>query len=125
MKLKFDCVFYYVSDLDRAITFYQDVLGLKLHSRDVVARFLIDGIMLELVPAHGKKLDGHGNARLCLRVENINQTCMDLRNKGVLCSPVKDEKTGFLSTLLDEDHNEICFWQDVRVEDKEKNAIWV
>ena len=36
---RFDCVFYYVFDLDRAVRFYQEVLGLKLTSRDFVARF--------------------------------------------------------------------------------------
>jgi hypothetical protein len=33
---RFDCVFYYVSDLDRAIRFYTTVLGFELSSRDVV-----------------------------------------------------------------------------------------
>lgn len=44
MKLKFDCVFYYVSDLERSIRFYTDVLGFKLSSRDFVARFFVDGV---------------------------------------------------------------------------------
>ncbi|MGZ6970329.1 MAG: VOC family protein [Thermoanaerobaculia bacterium] len=31
--MKFDCFFYYVSDLDRSIRFFSDVLGLSLSSR--------------------------------------------------------------------------------------------
>jgi hypothetical protein len=31
---RFDCVFYYVSDLDRAIAFYTNALGFRLSSRD-------------------------------------------------------------------------------------------
>jgi len=36
MKFHFDCIFYYVSDLERSIRFYQDVLGFKLVSLDAV-----------------------------------------------------------------------------------------
>jgi hypothetical protein len=45
MKCHFDCIFYYVSDMNRAISFYTDILGLKLTSRDIVARFDIDGVL--------------------------------------------------------------------------------
>ncbi len=41
----------YVSDLDRSISFYQEVVGLRLASRDTIARFDIDGAMFECVPA--------------------------------------------------------------------------
>lgn len=50
---RFDCVFYYVSELDRAIAFYTAVLGFELASRDAVARFRIDGVLFELVPSRG------------------------------------------------------------------------
>jgi len=50
MRFRFDCVFYYVTDIDRAVSFYTDMLGLKLISRDVVARFDIDGVLFEVVP---------------------------------------------------------------------------
>jgi len=63
MKYHFDCVFYYVTDMERAISFFTDILGLKLISRDVVARFDIDGVLFELVPALDKtKLHGSGNS---------------------------------------------------------------
>ena len=47
---RFDCIFYYVRDLDRAIAFYATVLGFRLSSRDAVARFNVDGVRFELVP---------------------------------------------------------------------------
>jgi len=79
MKCHFDCVFYYVTDMNRAISFYSDILGLKLTSRDVVARFDIDGVLFEIVPAlNHNKLQGNGNARLCLKVEkymNLWKSC--------------------------------------------------
>jgi len=53
-EFHFDCVFHYVSHMDLAIRFYRDILGFKLISRDVVARFDIDGVLFELVPAPAK-----------------------------------------------------------------------
>ena len=50
MKLKFDCIFYYVSDLDRSIRFYTNVLGFKLSSRDFVARFFVMECCSKLCP---------------------------------------------------------------------------
>jgi catechol 2,3-dioxygenase-like lactoylglutathione lyase family enzyme len=52
--------------MERAISFYSDVLGLRLTSRDVVARFEIDGVLFGLVPSRDEKnVRGGGNARLC------------------------------------------------------------
>ena len=108
----FDCVFHYVSHMDQAIRFYRDVLGFKLISRDVVARFDIDGILFELVPAPAKEnLHAKGNTRLCLRVENVEQALNDLRAKGVRTSPAVDKGTGVLGSFEDPEGNEICLWQ--------------
>ena len=80
MGFHFDCVFYYVSDMDQAISFYSNVVGLKLTSRDVVARFDIDGVLFELVHDQGKrKLGRGGNARLCLKVDDINRAAEYLK----------------------------------------------
>ena len=84
MKFHFDCIFYYVSDLERSIRFYQDVLGFKLVSLDAVARFDIDGVLFEVVPVSEKCVLRHGgNARLCLRVENVEAALKELQAKGV------------------------------------------
>ncbi|MGA3175861.1 MAG: VOC family protein [Candidatus Acidiferrum sp.] len=108
----FDCVFHYVSHMDLAIRFYRDVLGFKLISRDVVARFEIDEVLFELVPAPAKEnLHAKGNARLCLRVENVEQALNDLRAKGVRTSPAVDKGTGVLGSFEDPEGNEICLWQ--------------
>jgi len=112
-EFHFDCVFHYVSHMDLAIRFYRDILGFKLISRDVVARFDIDGVLFELVPAPAKdKLHAISNARLCLRVENVEQTLKDLRAKGVRTGPAVDKGTGVLGSFEDPEGNEICLWQD-------------
>lgn len=112
MKLAFDCVFYYVSDVGRAVRFYTDVLGFKLSSRDFVARFDVDGVLFEIVPtSENDKVAGGGNARLCLKVDDIQTTLQELQQKGVVTSQPKKETGGVLASFQDPDGNEICLWQ--------------
>jgi predicted enzyme related to lactoylglutathione lyase len=112
VKLGFDAVFYYVRDLDRAVAFYEDVLGLTLRSRDVVARFDLDGVLVELVPTTDpEKLAGRGNARLCLAVDDAEQAAADLRRLGVAAGPVERRENGRLATFHDPDGNELALWQ--------------
>ncbi len=108
----FDCVFYYVSDMERSIAFYRDVLGFRQTSRDVVTRFDVDGVLFELVPTvDAGKLGHSGNARLALKVENLDAAVRDLRAKGISTTPVENKGTGLLSFFRDPDENEICLWQ--------------
>ena len=112
MKFNFDAIFYYVSDLERAIKFYTDVFGFELQSRDYVARFLIGGVLFELVPTTDScKLQGGGNARLCLQVDDIHEAIMDLRAKGVPTANAESKEKGLLTCFCDPDGNEICLWQ--------------
>lgn len=112
MKFHFDCVFYYVSDLERAIRFYRDTLGFKLKSRDSVARFDVDGVLFEIVCAGDKqKMRGPGNARLCLQVENVEQALKELQRMGVRTGHADNKDTGVLGSFEDPDGNEICLWQ--------------
>ena len=112
MKLAFDCIFYYVSDIERAIRFYTDILGFKVSSKDYVARFDIDGVLFEVVPTTDKsKLGGGGNARLCLEVGDVAATLQELQRKGVVTSQPQKETGGMLASIHDPDGNEICLWQ--------------
>lgn len=112
MTFQFDCVFYYVSDLDRAVAFYTGVLGLKLSSRDAVARFDLDGVLLELVPAPDEAgAQGRGNARLCLKHDDLQRALGELQSKGIATSAVQERQGGLLASFQDPDGNEICVWQ--------------
>ena len=112
MRLAFDCVFYYVSDLDRAISFYRDLPGFAFKSRDAVARFDIDGILFELVPApRGHDTGGGGHARLCLSVDDIQEATRYLEARDIPVSEIQDKDTGLLAAFRDPDGNEICLWQ--------------
>jgi predicted enzyme related to lactoylglutathione lyase len=110
--LRFDAVFYYVTDLDRSVAFYTTVLGLSLSSRDVVARFHLDGVLIELVPTTDTRLvGGTGNARLTLAAGDLHQAAQVLRSRGVAVSPIRRVENGFLATFKDPDGNELVLWQ--------------
>jgi len=88
------------------------VLGFKLVSQDVVARFDVDGVLFEVVPSTLKtKRKQSGNARLCLRVERVEEALRELKSKGVPTSQAQDKGSGILGSFEDPDGNEICFWQ--------------
>jgi catechol 2,3-dioxygenase-like lactoylglutathione lyase family enzyme len=112
MRFHFDCTSYYVSNLDRAVAFYSDVLGFKLKSRDVAARFDVDGVMFEVVPTHDRSLlQGTGNGRFCLRVEDMSRAITDLKQRGVPVTESRSKPGGLLASLRDPDGNEIGLWQ--------------
>jgi predicted enzyme related to lactoylglutathione lyase len=112
LKLSFDAVYYHVSDIEKSIAFYRDVLGFRLTSRDYVARFDIDGVLFELVPNPPRNvLPGTGNARLSLAVTDIRQATRELESRGVTTTPIKAEPGGLLSYFKDPDGNELCLWQ--------------
>jgi len=114
LKLTFDAVYYHVSDMEKSIAFYRDVLGFRLTSRDYVARFEIDGVLFELVPnPAGNVLPGTGNARLSLGVSDIQQATRELQARGVTTTSIKPEPGGLLSYFRDPDGNELCLWQTV------------
>jgi len=111
MPFRFDCVFYYVSDLERAVGFYRDVLGLALRSRDFVARFELDGILVELVPSTEARVPGTGHARLTLGVDDMDAAVAELRRRGIPVTAPERKANGVLACLHDPDGNEICLWQ--------------
>jgi catechol 2,3-dioxygenase-like lactoylglutathione lyase family enzyme len=110
--LSFDSVFYYVSDMERAIAFYRDTLGLALISQDFVARFDLDGVLIELVPTPvGMMLPGNGNARLCFGVSDLEETRKRLQVAGIETTEIAHKKGGDLAFFHDPDGNELCLWQ--------------
>ena len=118
LKLAFDAVFYYVTDMDASIAFYRDTLGLPLVSQDYVARFDLDGVLIELAPLPpGSVVPGNGNARLCFSVLNLEETLEQLRARRIPTSKIKEKRDGRLAFFRDPDGNELCLWEYTRVED--------
>ena len=111
-KFSFDAVYYHVRGMEKAIAFYRDALGFPLKSRDYVARFEVDGVLFELVPApEGQAISGSGNARLSLGVADIEAAIRYLASMGIKATPAKQEVGGMLSLFNDPDGNELCLWQ--------------
>jgi predicted enzyme related to lactoylglutathione lyase len=110
--MRLDCVFYYVKDLDRAVAFYSKTLGLALESRDAVARFRIDGLLLELVPTNDpSRCTGAGNARVTFEVADLQAEVEALRRKGVVVGNVERVTNGSLAPFADPDGNQLVLWQ--------------
>ena len=114
-KLSFDAVFYYVTDMEAAIAFYRDTLGLPLVSQTSIARFDLDGVLIELVPLPpGTVAPGSGNARLCFSVANLQETLEQMHARGLATSKIKEKRDGKLAFFRDPDGNELCLWEDAR-----------
>jgi catechol 2,3-dioxygenase-like lactoylglutathione lyase family enzyme len=112
LRLSFDAVFYYVTDMEASIAFYRDTLGLPLVSHDYVARFDLDGVLIELVRLPpGSVVPGSGNARLCFAVDNLQETLDQMHARGIATSDIKDKKGGKLAFFRDPDDNELCLWE--------------
>ena len=117
LHLSFDAVFYYVTNMENSVAFYRDVLGLPLISRDYVARFDLDGVLVELVPAPpGAAVPGTGNARLCFAVSDLKETTKQLHARGITTSAIEHKKGGELAFFRDPDGNQLCLWQYDHVE---------
>ena len=111
-KFSFDAIYYHVKNMEKAVAFYRDVLGFRLKSRDYVARFEVDSVLFELVPApEGEAIAGPGNARLSLGVTDMEAAIGYLASKGITATPAKPEVGGMLSLFSDPDGNELCLWQ--------------
>jgi len=112
VKFHFDCIFYYVWDLPTAVRFYSGVLDFSLSSQEAIARYDLDGVLLELIPAEGEaEILGSGNARLCLKVENVEQAATKLRAMGVQGAGVQTVENGRLASFRDPDGNELVLWE--------------
>ena len=117
LKLSFDAVFYYVSDIEESIAFYRDTLGLPMVSHDYVVRFDLDGVLIELVPMPpGSVVPGSGNARLCFAVSDLEETLEQLHARGIPTSNIKKKKGGRVAFFRDPDGNELSLWQYEKAE---------
>ena len=112
LKLSFDAIFFYVTDVQESIAFYRDTLGLPMVSHDYVARFDLDGVLVELVPLPpGSVVPGSGNARLCFAVSDLKETLEQLHARGIATSDIKDKKGGKIAFFRDPDGNELSLWE--------------
>ena len=103
--------------MEASVAFYRDTLGLPLVSQDYVARFDLDGVLIELVPRPpGSVVPGSGNARLCFNVANLQETLEQMHAHGLGTSKISEKKDGRLAYFRDPDGNELCLWEYTQTE---------
>ncbi len=102
-----------VSDMDRAIAFYKDVLGLPLEYtyEQAWAEFAAGDDTLALMAKSNDSGDGQATAptgHLALAVENVDQAVAELKEKDVeILSGPHDTPVCHIATLADPDGNRI------------------
>jgi predicted enzyme related to lactoylglutathione lyase len=112
-----DYVFYSVSDLDRSVAFYRDVLGLPF---DYIyegwwAEFNVQPVSVALCgpPAGTAPQPGdRGGATVALAVPDVREAVEDLRERGVIivAEPL-ETPVCFIATVADPDGNRITLHQ--------------
>ncbi|MET0411180.1 MAG: VOC family protein, partial [Polyangiaceae bacterium] len=116
--------YYNVRDLDRALAFYKDVLGLPLSSHDRhFAAFDVGGVRLGLHWSGGEPVphvarDGHGayaGGTVTLKVSDIQRAAERLASSGVrLLGPISRQRWGSLVPFEDPDGNVLKLFQSPR-----------
>jgi catechol 2,3-dioxygenase-like lactoylglutathione lyase family enzyme len=103
-----DHVYYWVRDMDAAVVFYRDVLGLPLVRRDgdEWAEFDAGPVRLAL---HGAEASGHGGGTAVFRVADLDVARIALRDSGASIEDHVGEVEGFarFATVRDPDGNPV------------------
>lgn len=106
-----DYVYYWTAEMDRAVAFYRDVIGLKLLRQDGSqwAEFATEPVRFAL---HGAT-EGHpvrsGGAAVMFRVDDLDRARRTLQEKGVEFDEHSGEVEGFVrfATFRDPDGNRV------------------
>jgi predicted enzyme related to lactoylglutathione lyase len=111
-----DFVVYNVSNMERAIAFYRDTLGLSLEYQieGNWAEFSVGAVTLGLCgpewatpPQRGYQ----GGATVALAVEDINAAIEELRGKGVTAEDAMETSVCYLALIEDPDGNRLILHQ--------------
>ncbi|MGH7962755.1 MAG: VOC family protein [Candidatus Binatia bacterium] len=89
---KFSSAYYVVKNMDEAVAFYKDTLGLNVKFRDGNrwTQFDVNGVGVALAdPSEGSVPPGSG-ATVVLEVDNLMETRELLTGKGIAVNPIVD-----------------------------------
>jgi catechol 2,3-dioxygenase-like lactoylglutathione lyase family enzyme len=103
-------VFYRVPDMDAAVHFYRDVLGLALKFRDGDhwAAFDVGGSTLAV---EGSAAGGPGGATVSLRVDGLDALVSELRSRGASVSDVTTGPHERRAAVHDPAGNELVLYE--------------
>ncbi|MGH2740406.1 MAG: VOC family protein [Actinomycetota bacterium] len=111
MTLTLDHVYYWVSDMDRAVKFYRDIVGFRLIRQDGRSWAEFDSGEVRFA-LHGA-IDGRqaepGGATAVFRVQDLDATRSSLEANGVAFEQHVGEVEGYarFATFLDPDGNQV------------------
>jgi catechol 2,3-dioxygenase-like lactoylglutathione lyase family enzyme len=104
-----DHVYYWTRDMDRAVAFYQDVLGLPVAHRagDEWAEFQAGAVRLALHATGEDELPASGT--VVFRVDDLDEARWTLQQRGATFDGHESEVSGFarFATLRDPDGNPV------------------
>ena len=105
----------FVTNMEKAVRFYIDALGLKLKARygDKFAQVEAPGTMIVLHPTSEKGLqpDRSGSMSIGFAVDNLDTSIEELGKKGVLFSRILDDVQVKLAFFTDPDGNPLYLSQ--------------
>jgi predicted enzyme related to lactoylglutathione lyase len=107
---RLDLVFYWVTDMERAVSFYRDVLGLKLLRQDSAtwAEFEAGGGLFALHSAGEGQPVGGGGATAVFAVGDLDRARSELSVRGVEFTHEGDvEGYARFASFLDPDRNTV------------------
>lgn len=107
---RLDLVFYWVTDMERAVSFYRDVLGLKLLRQDSAtwAEFDAGGRRFALHSAGDGQPVGGGGATAVFAVADLDRAKSELSARGVVFTHEGDvEGYARFASFLDPDGNPV------------------
>ena len=101
-------IYYYVSDMDKAIKFYTEVLGLPLKVRFENHWAEVDAgpITIGLHPTGGSK-PKKGGGTISLNVNDIDGFVNEIKSKGAKVGKIQSPERGKFVMISDPDGNEI------------------
>lgn len=105
-------MFVYVSDIDRSVSFYRDVLGIPLeqdaHDRDWYAARFPSGVRFALHGAHeGATPQAPGSVIVDFVIEDVDEGLRRLEQAGVTVRSVTRERWGSTIEVADPDGHRI------------------
>jgi catechol 2,3-dioxygenase-like lactoylglutathione lyase family enzyme len=103
-----DHIYYWTRDMDRALAFYTEVVGLPLVRRDGDEWAELDGGPIRLA-LHGAGDDHPGSGTVVLRVEDLDATRWTLEQRGAAFDAYVGEVEGYarFATFRDPDGNPV------------------
>ncbi len=102
MIARINVVFLYVSDMERSLAFYRDVLGIPLEGDgDWAESTFSDGVRFALHQAHGEVTPG--TEVIDFEVADIDDAARRLRDAGVDVGPVARQDYGCSADFRDPD----------------------